>query len=106
MKIRERNQIMMIVRGYRILVKPDDVETTYGDSNIVIVMDERLEKAAQQTGVVVGVGHTCYRGDSEPWCGVGDRILFSKHAGRFVVDPDSGEELMVMSDTDCLTVIT
>lgn len=94
---------MMKVRGYRVLVKADEIETV-SRGGIVIVQDEKLEKAAQQTGIVVGVGHTCWY-DEDPWCKVGDRILFAKYAGRLIVDPDTGEDYMVMNDKDVIIVI-
>ena len=69
--------------------------------------DERRERAALQTGVVVGVGNTCWTGDSfnEAWCVEGDHILFSKHSGRFVQDPTDDSEYLIMNDTDVLCVI-
>lgn len=95
---------MLQVKGYRILVKPDEVEKTSA-GGIIMVLDEKLERTGQQYGRVVGIGDTCWSEiDSEPWCAVGDRILFSKHAGRFVYDPETEDELMIMNDTDVLAV--
>jgi co-chaperonin GroES (HSP10) len=98
----------MKIKGYRILVEPDPVETMFG--NIIIVMDERMEKAAQQFGTVLSIGPTCWTdrngeklGD---WCEEGDRVLFSKHAGRFYVDPADPDkkELMIINDNDIIGV--
>lgn len=99
---------MIKVQGYRVLVKADDIERTYGDSNIVVVHEsEDREKSGIQTGLVVGVGGTCWTGDAfnGPWCEEGDRILFSKHSGRFIMDPDTEEEFLIMNDTDILAVL-
>ena len=100
---------MLEVKGYRILVKPDPLETVR-PSGIIMVLDEKLERSGQQFGTVMGIGHTCYqatpkRNSANHWCAVGDRILFSKHAGRFVYDPSTEEELMVMNDDDVLCVV-
>ncbi len=94
---------MLEVKGYRILVKPDPLETVR-ESGIILVLDEKLERSGQQFGTVIGIGHTCWQSgsDNQEWCVVGDRILFSKHSGRFVYDPDTEEELMVMNDDDVL----
>ena len=98
---------MMKVKGYRILVTPDEVEKVSAGGIVYVFDDERREKAALQTGVVEGIGNTCWSGESfnDPWCEVGDRILFSKHAGRFVVDPTDDSEYLIMNDTDVLCVI-
>jgi co-chaperonin GroES (HSP10) len=49
----------MKVKGYRILVKPDDIKTT-SDGGIVLVLDERMEQASQQFGTVIDIGPTCW----------------------------------------------
>jgi len=102
---------MINVKGYRILVDIDPIETI-SKGGIYLVQDEKMEAAGQQFGTVVSVGHTCWTnadGEAkvEPWCAEGDRILFSRHAGRFVYDPENREkEFMVMNDTDIIAVIT
>lgn len=103
----QMSETCLFVRGYRILVKPDDIETVT-ESGIVLVVDERVEAAAQQTGIVVGVGHTCWKSstlEQDPWAKVGDRVLFSKFAGRAIIDPVTGEEFMTMNDEDVICVI-
>ncbi len=101
---------MINVTGYRILVKPDEVETTTS-GGIILALDEKLEAAGQQFGTVIGIGHTCWTNEkgeplSDPWCEVGDKILFAKHAGRFVYDPHTNEEFMVMLDTDVIATVS
>ncbi len=100
----------MKVKGYRLLIEIDKVETVSEGGIIIIVneRDERMEASASQLGTVVGVGATCWKGkfEQDPWCYEGDYILFSKHSGRFVYDPDDNDkEYMVINDTDVLTVI-
>jgi len=102
---------MIKVRGYRILVKPKEIEHMSKGGIITTVpgtQEDKLEKAGQQFGTVVGIGHTCWKGEElgEPWCELGDSILFSRHAGRFVYDPSNEEEaLFIMNDTDVLAVV-
>ena len=100
---------MLKVRGYRILVDPEEIEKVTA-GGIVLVQDERLEASGQQFGVVVGIGSTCWTDGEgnprEPWCSVGDKILFAKHAGRFVYDPETKKEYQIMLDTDVLAVVT
>lgn len=99
---------MLNVKGYRILVEIDPVETV-SKGGIVIVQNEKLEAAAQQFGTVISIGDTCWtdaKGNPlSRWCEEGDKILFSKYSGRFVYDPeDKDRELMVINDTDVIAV--
>ena len=100
---------MMKVKGYRVLIQPDELEkVTKG--GIILVLNERLEAAGQQFGTVAGIGDTCWtdaKGEKlTQWCEVGDRVLFSKHAGRFVFEPeDNNKEYMIINDTDVICVI-
>ena len=97
---------MINVKGYRVLVKADEIEkVTKG--GIVLVQDERLEKTLTQFGTVVDIGETCWIGEAfkNPWCKVGDKIMFSKHSGRFVRETPESEQYLIMNDTDVLAVI-
>ena len=102
---------MINMKGYRLLVDIDPIEKVT-PGGIVLVQDEKLEASGQQFGTVVAIGHTCWtnaEGEQvvEPWCEVGDYILFARHAGRFVFDPkDRSKEYSVMLDTDVIAVIT
>ena len=100
----------MKIKGYRLLIETEKVETVSQGGIIIIVneRDERMEASASQIGTVRGVGATCWQGkiEQEPWCALGDKILFSKHSGRFVYDPeDNDKEYMVIQDTDVLAVL-
>jgi len=101
---------MLNIKGYRILVEIDPVEKV-SEGGIIITLDkdEKLEAAGSQFGTVVSIGDTCWTdAKGEPltqWCEEGDKILFSKYAGRFVYDPeDKDRELMVINDTDVIAV--
>ena len=100
---------MIKIRGYRILVKPQEIETVSKGGIVIIANDneERLAEAGQQFGEVVGIGHTCWQGENmgEPWAAVGDTILFSKYAGKFCYDPETEEKYVVMNDTDVIAII-
>ncbi len=63
----------LTIKGYRILVTADSIEQVTA-SGIVIVQDENLEKSKMQTGIVVGIGETCWSTDAlgDAWCEVGD----------------------------------
>lgn len=95
-------------KGYRILVKPDAVEETYGESKLVVVEDKRIAKAANVKGTVVAMGSLAYKGfaeDPTPWCEVGDRVLYSQYAGKFIEDPITEEEYVILNDEDIIATI-
>lgn len=90
--------------GYRILVKPDEINTKT-DWGLQIVTDEKLERAAIMKGTVVAVGEFAYRDDPGPWVKVGDRIIYSQYAGKFIKDPVEDETFVVMNDEDVVALI-
>jgi co-chaperonin GroES (HSP10) len=102
-------------KGHRILVKPDYEEVTKG--GIVLAQSDRQGIAAVESGVVCDVGPTAwiaydrYTPDGkmnpywEPWCKVGDRIIYGKYGGKIVEDPETKVKYIVINDQDVLTVV-
>ena len=92
--------------GRRLIVKPDPVEEV-SPGGIIISMDKKLERAGQITGVIKSIGHLCWAdlGDGEPWAKIGDRVHFSRYAGRYIEDPETGDNDMIMNDEDVLAII-
>lgn len=72
--------------GWRILVKPIDVEELSKGGIVmpasVIEAQEHLRNVAQ----VVAMGPLCYKhakfGDTGPWCKVGDWVIVGEYAGQ------------------------
>jgi co-chaperonin GroES (HSP10) len=101
--------------GFRILVRPDPIEEV-SKGGIVLALDERLERGAQVTGVVLDVGPEAYRAFNKaaygllywlfpmffyrPWIKVGDHIYYARYAGKRVLTPDTKEELLYLNDED------
>ena len=95
--------------GFLILVKRDEIKKQTA-SGIIIAADEKLEKAAMNKGVVLGIGPACWGADwlgggKIPWCKVGDHICFAKYAGTNYVDEETKEEFLLIRDEDVLMVI-
>lgn len=93
-------------RGYRVIIRPDPVEeVTKG--GIVIAQNERLAEAARVTGVVVSIGNTAWKHHKvdEPWAKEGERVCYSRYAGKTIVDPETEEELIVINDDDIVAAI-
>src|SRR3990167_7693040 len=101
------------VTGFRVLIRPDPIEkVTKGGIVIPVVgTTERRAQAAQMTGAVIDVGSTAWKAFDpgphwKPWAKVGDHVVYSRHAGRFIADPDNpGQELILLNDEDVLAVI-
>lgn len=104
--------------GHHLLVKPLEVKNETESGIIVTVKGsqiERLEKAGRMIGEVVALGPQCWVAHAaallsvtddtrvlEGWAVVGEMVIYSRHAGKFVFDPISGEELYLIHDEDVL----
>jgi len=112
----------LIVKGHRLLVKPDAPKDSYNKDvpeelkklDFKIAMDsdqEKREEVAASIGTVVQVGNTCWsafdrKSDGwEPWCKVGDRITFSRYGGKLQQDPVTKEKFMVINDEDVHCIV-
>lgn len=89
--------------GHRVLVKPDAVEEI-SKGGIVLVQNNKREKEAQITGVIVAIGPNAWKAydGGEPWAAVGDRVYFAKYGGELIKDGD--EELRILNDEDITAV--
>jgi len=94
---------MIIPAGYRVLVRADPIETET-ESGIVLVQNERLERAAQTNGTLIAIGNEAWKGDI-PWAIVGDRVSYIRHSGKLIVDPETEEEYYILNDEDILSII-
>ncbi len=95
------------VLGRRVLVLPDEVEEFSEGGIFIASLNRKEERAAQITGTVVSIGHLCWKGfeDETPWCKVGDKVHFSRYAGRYIDDPETEIRYMVMNDEDIIALI-
>lgn len=63
--------------------------------------DSNRAKAGSDRGEVVKIGPTAWKdyGVEAP-CKIGSIVLFTKHAGTAVEDPNTGEVLLMLTDQD------
>jgi len=100
--------------GHRVLIRPKKIEQT----------DETFKKAAEigldlshtdeykreQHGSIHGevlqIGANAWLAfdNGDPWCEVGDNVLYGRFTGKTVIDPDTQEELIVVNDDDIIYV--
>ncbi len=112
--------------GWRVLVEPNK-----GEEGVVIPgelqklgfevkqgmdADEvRRSILSLEVGVIVDIGPLAWmRQDMQgmrspdhwlPWAKIGDRVIFSRYAGKLVRDPDVADYYMLMNDEDIIMVI-
>jgi len=110
---------MIKVKGYRILVKPDEIEKVT-ESGIIISQNEVIEESGIQQGYLIAVGEQAWKAfrqldengkevEGKSWAKPGDYVLWARHAGRKVFDPHEPDEsnyYMVMNDEDIIAIIT
>lgn len=92
-------------KGWRVLVLPDQIEETTASGIVVSVGSQKLrDELAQVDGIVVAMGNTCYHDEPEPWCKVGDKVVFGKYSGIFRQGKD-GKTYRVINDKDVVATI-
>ena len=89
--------------GYKIIVLPDIVEEV-SKGGIVLAVDNKMERNAQTTGVILDIGEdvaAAYKPKTEHWgLKVGDKIWYAKYAGKWVKDTENNREVLVINDED------
>lgn len=100
-----KNKTGINPKGHRILVLPDEIETTT-KSGIITATGTQVfrEELAQVDGVVVAMGSTCYSDQPEAWCKVGERVVFGKYSGIIRHGKD-GKKYRVINDLDVVATI-
>jgi len=98
---------------HRILIKQDVFEETNKDyrkmKELGLVLpnteDQKRAQAGVDTGTVIAIGATAFRdfGASSP-ISSGDKIAYAKFAGKFITDPSTHEEFVILNDEDVVCV--
>lgn len=101
---------MMHVTGCRVLVKPFKIEEQdemFKRAQALGIkipeMEERKLQSLIDRGTVVQIGPKAHE-DYVEGLVVGDKIGFTKFGGKFIKDPDTNEEMLVINDEDVLVV--
>ena len=86
--------------GWRVLVKPQEIKkVSKGGILLTTETTAEREQMGNTTGIVVAMGDQCYKDVSEPWCKVGDKIIFAKYAGLLYLGKD-GQNYRLINDSD------
>jgi chaperonin GroES len=90
--------------GDRLIVRAieEDEKTASG----IVLPDTAKEKPQKGKVVAVGDGKLDEDGKRVPLeVKAGDEVLYSKYGGTEIKDPDSGEELLVLRESDVLAKV-
>lgn len=86
----------------RVVIKRTDPNTK--STGGIIIPDNATEKSDQGTVLAVGPGKRTEAGEWIPMTvGVGDRVLFGKHAGQTV--KINGEEVTILNEEEIYGII-
>lgn len=101
--------------GHRIIIRADkfdEIDKTVASARksglIVQLESEDREQKAVDTGIVVDIGFSAFKdftGENK-WCAVGDHVAYAKYSGKWVKDPVTGEELLLVNDEDLVALLT
>ncbi len=91
--------------GFRVHVKPDESETEKYAREIGIELADSARnenRKAVSTGTVLDVGPEAFKAyGGDPWCKVGDRIVFVRYSGYTVGEKE--DKFLVINDEDVVT---
>ena len=97
--------------GHRLVIRPfkleevDDALASARRMGLEIVrQNQQREDQSVDKGTVLAIGSSCWPGQ-DPWCKVGDTIIFAKFAPKFVEDPETKEQLGILNDEDVVAVL-
>ena len=91
-------------KGHRVLIRAEEVEEKKEGGILLPSEIQKREQLAEIRGRVVELGSTAYADQTEPFCKVGDRVIFAKYSG-IVYDGKDGLEYRVINDLDIVAVI-
>ncbi len=109
--------------GHRLTIRPDKVVDSEAEKTKKLAeaagfvlpeatkdsLDSEFtrEQAGVDQGIVLTIGKTAFRDfGGEAWCDIGDYVAYARHAGKFVKDPDTDENVLILNDEDVIARIT
>ena len=91
-------------KGHRVLIKAEEVEELSKGGIALPSEITKRQQLAEIRGRVIELGSTAYSDQDEPFCKVGDRVIFAKYSG-IVYDGKDKVEYRVINDLDVVSVI-
>ena len=97
--------------GNRVLIETEEVkEERVSDGGIIIHVNKKDDELVTRTtyGTIVDYGPTAWLKPElggEPPCGVGDRVVYARHGGKFITLPDDERKYILVYDEDVLMIL-
>lgn len=89
--------------AFRVILKVKEVEEK-SKGGIVLAIDKKLERQAYTQGTVIDIGPDAWAAykPSQPFAGlkIGDVVFFAKYSGKWIADPETDEEYLIVNDED------
>jgi co-chaperonin GroES (HSP10) len=100
--------------GHRIVIRADKFEEidkaiySARKSGLIVELEsEDREQKAVDTGTVVDVGISAFKDfGTDRWCNVGDHVAYAKYSGKWIADPVTEEQFLVINDEDIICLLT
>ncbi len=107
---------MIKVTGPRILVRPekfeeiDEVYKAAKKAGLELYRGEdfKREERAVVFGTVLQTTNECWQapvGNGTAWAKVGDKIVYARYAGKYITDPMTKEEFLILNDEDVIGLV-
>lgn len=89
--------------SFMAMIEVEEVQK-YSKGGIALVTDEVMERNAQTVGKILAFGEdfaVAFKPKLPRWgLKEGDRVIYAKHAGKWVKDPTTGVEYLFVRDED------
>lgn len=99
--------------GHRLVVKPfnlqehDEVFARAKRAGLELLpVDQRKQEVNIDQGTVISIGPSAWKDfGGTNWCEVGDVVGFAKYGGKYIKDPVTKEDYLVLNDEDVICVL-
>lgn len=99
---------MIVPVAFRVVIRPDPIKKQTA-SGIQIVVDEEVEENGTVSGTIISLGPDTYTAFKTklPAGGLlpGVRVSYARYAGKWVIDPETKEKLLVVNDEDIVAIL-
>jgi len=108
MSDREVNESGLIPINNRVVIRPDEVSDTTGESGLIWVPQLARERQQdQQTiGTIIAIGPNAFEADDPPRPEVGDKILYKRYSGFSSQHPETRVKYEAIKDGDIIGILT
>jgi len=101
--IMQYDENLPIPAGFRILLKPREIQEKTTGGIILADTTKEWQKHATNISKVVSMGPECYEEKGKNWCKVGDWVLTGKYVGsKFKYD---NEDYTIINDDEVIAIV-